>query len=467
MTLTPTLTMPPDPVDELLERMRPVAAQAVDALQVAASLEVDGITDHIAQVQYGYADVFALAKEVRLRAGSAGSTATPATGMPRGWALALPDVTHGLLYLLPAAVFPAALAVLGRRSLVLGLVVASGLGWVWAGGATWMAYRLLGRGHPGSAARVLRWSALAGLPVAAAASVAVVATTGAGYGLTAMAVAQMAYQMSSALLMFYRREAWLFAAMAPAVMAGFAFLAGGARLLPLAIAVGAGSVAVAFGVALGQTNDRQKRREPRLRDGLRGELGQLPLVLLYTALSATFLLQAHGRYMLGSLDIPIASIPLIVGMGVVEWRARRFGEQARALLSRVRYPREFVGRVWLLLTRDVGVCVGVVALVAVALLAALRAAHLLSSAGVVMTAASVVLAGAYLVGFLLANMARYAWLCGSLAGCIAVHVALVAAAPRELSPLADTTVFLGSALLLFLLFLAALAGRLGQARYHR
>jgi hypothetical protein len=456
-----------DPVDELVERVRPVAARAVDALQVAATLEVDGITDHIARVQYGYADVFALAKEVRLRAGSAGPTAAPATGTARGWTLALPEVTHGLLYLLPATLFPAALAVLGRRSLVLGLVLASGLGWVWAGGATWMAYRLLGRGHAGSAARVLRWSALAGLPVAAAASVAVVATTGAGYGLTAMAVAQMAYQMASALLMFYRREGLLFVVMVPAAAAGFGFLAGGARLLPLTIAVGAGSVAVAFGVALRQTRDRREGSEPRLRDGLHGELRQLPLVLLYTALSATFLLSAYGRYMLGSLDIPIASVPLIVGMGVVEWRARRFGEQARALLSRVRYPREFVGRVWRLLARDIGICLGVVALVAVALLAVLRAAHLLSAAGVVMTAASVVLAGAYLVGFLLANMARYLWLCGSLACGIAVHLALEATAPGGLSPLADTTVFLGSALLLLLLFLTAAAGRLGQPRSHR
>ena len=242
-----------DPVDELVERVRPVVVHAVDALQVAASLEADGITDSMARARYGYADVFALADEVRRRVGPAGSTAVSAPGMARRLGPELRDITHGLLYLLPAAVFPAALAVLGRRSLVLGLVLAGGVGWVWAGGAAWLGYCLLGRGYPGSAARVLRWSAVAGLPVAAAASAAVVATTHASYDLTALAVAVMTYQMASTLLVFYRSELWLFAAMAPAVAAGIGYLAGGARLLSLAVGVGLGSVALSFGIALAKT----------------------------------------------------------------------------------------------------------------------------------------------------------------------------------------------------------------------
>jgi hypothetical protein len=303
--------------------------------------------------------------------------------------------------------------------------------------------------------------------VAALAGLIVVWTTHAGYGLVAMAVAQMAYQMASALLVFYRCEIWLFAAMAPAVAAGISYLAGGARLLPSAIAAGVGSVVLAFGIALSKTKGRRERPEPRLRDGLRGELGQLPLVVAYAALSAAYLLHAQGRHLADGFDVPIAGLPLIVGMGVVEWRAKRFVEQARALLRRVRYPQEFVTRVWLLLGGNVAVCLGAVALLGAALLAALHGAHRLTSAGVVMTAASVLLAGAYFLAFLLAGMARYGRLCGSLAGCIAVHVALVSVGLPELSRLAETTVFLGSAVLLFLLFLIALAGRLGQARYHR
>jgi hypothetical protein len=295
----------------------------------------------------------------------------------------------------------------------------------------------------------------------------VVATTHASYSLTVLAVAQMTYQMASAVLVFYRCELWLFAAMVPAVAAGIGYLAGGALLLPVAIAAGLGSVAVAFGIALSRTRGRRERPEPRLRDGLRGELRQLPLVVAYAALSAAYLLHAQARHLQNGFDVPIAGVPLIIGMGVVEWRAKRFVEQARVLLTRVRYPREFVTRIWMLLAGNVAACLGVVALLGAALLAALHAAHRLSSAGVVMTAASVLLAGAYFLAFLLAGMARYGWLCGSLAACIAVHVVAVSAVPPQLSRLADTSGFLGSALLLFLLLLTALMGRLGQARYHR
>jgi hypothetical protein len=308
---------------------------------------------------------------------------------------------------------------------------------------------------------------VAGLPVAAAASAAVVATTHASYDLTALAVAVMTYQMASTLLVFYRSEIWLFAAMAPAVAAGIGYLAGGARLLSLAVGVGLGSVALSFGIALAKTRGRYQHPEPRLRDGLHGELGKLPLVVAYAALSAAYLLHAQARHMLDGFDVPIAGIPLIVGMGVVEWRAKRFGEQARALLTRVRYPREFVTRIWVLLAANVAICLGTVALLGTALLIGLYAAHRLSSAGVAMTAASVLLAGAYFLAFLLAGMGRYGWLCGSLAACIAIHVAVVSALQPELSRLADTTVFLGSSLLLLVLFLTALTGRLGQARFHR
>jgi hypothetical protein len=102
--------------------------------------------------------------------------------------------------------------------------------------------------------------------------------------------------------------------------------------------------------------------------------------------------------------------------------------------------------------------------------AMLRSAQRLGPATAVMTVACVLLAGAYYLGFLLANMGRYGWLCWSLALCVAVHLALVAAVrrtPWQVSPLVDTSAFLGSTVLLTLLFLYALGGRVAEARQHR
>lgn len=456
-----------DPVDQLAEKMRSVVERAVDGLHVAATLEAEGITDQIARDQYGYPDVFALADEVRYRVGSTDLAAATRPRNPWEWRSAVRDVGHGLLYLMPAAVFPAALALLGTTSLVVGLLLAGAIGWVWAGGATWMAYRLLGRGYPGAAAKLLAWSAFLGIPVGVGASLILVATTGASYSLVVVTAGQMIYQMASGLLMFYRREQLLLVAMVPGVVTGVGYLLVGRELLYVAIVNCVVSVVAAFVLALLETRKRKEGKEPTVRVGLRGELAQLPAVLVYAALMAIFFLHAQGRYMLTRLDILLAFVPLITAMGVVEWRAKEFGVEARALLGKVRYPREFVGRIWVLLARNVGVCLGVAALFAAILLVALRAVGMFDPAAAVMTAAGVVLAGTFFMGFRLAEMARYGWLCGSLAVCAALHLTVTWMSPGGLDPLADTTVFLGSSLLLFVLFLTALATRLGQARYHR
>jgi hypothetical protein len=457
-----------DPLDDLVERVRPVVTGAIDALQVAASLEADGLTDRAAQVEYGYPDVFTLAEEVYRRTAADRSGGPPIPRITRGLRNGLHDIAHGVLYMLPAAIFPALLAAVGPRSLVLGLVLAGGLGWVWAGCASWLAYRLLGRGHPAAAGRMLRWWSLAGLPAAAAVGFAVTGLTGAGRGLVVLAVGQMAYQMAANALMFYHREYRLLLVMGPAVLAGGAYLYyGGAAVRGVAVGVSAVSVAVAYALAMRQTVRPRGDREAGIASGLRGEWWQFPSVLLYTALTAAFLLHAQAPYMSGRLDIVVAALPLVVGMGVVEWRARRFGEQARVLLGRVRHPRRFVVRVWLLLVGSLAACLVTIAAVAAVVLVALRAAGLLSAAAAVMAAAGVVLGGAYFLGFLLANLSEYRWLCGSLAVCLGAHVAVTLLAPRTLSPLADTTVFLATTVLLLVLFVAALAGRLGHARDYR
>jgi hypothetical protein len=456
-----------DPVDNLAEKMRGTVLHAVDGLHVAATLEAEGITDQMARDQYGYPDVFALADEIRYRVGSTDAPVATRIKRPVDWRGAIRDVGHGLLYLLPAAVFPAAMAFVGPRSLALGLILAGAIGWVWAGGATWMAYRLLGRGYPGAAAKLLAVTALLGIPIGVGAALVVVVTTGAGYELVLLAAGQMMYQMASGLLMFYRREDLLLLAMVPAAIVGLLYLVAGQSLLVIAVVEVVISVVAAFVIALCQTLKKRTGKEPDIRTGLRGEFAQLPAVLAYAALMAVFFLHSQAPYMLTNLEILLGFAPLITAMGVVEWRAKEFGLEARALLAKVRYPREFVGRIWILLARNVGVCLGVAALLAAILLFALQAVDMLTPAAAVMTAAGVVLAGTFFLGFRLAEMARYGWLCGSLAACSGLHIAVTSLSPQGLTPLADTTVFLGSSLLLFVLFLAAMAQRLGQARYHR
>jgi hypothetical protein len=160
----------------------------------------------------------------------------------------------------------------------------------------------------------------------------------------------------------------------------------------------------------------------------------------------------------------VSALPVIVGMGVVEWRARRFGVDARDLLRRVTEPRAFVRRVWLLVLGGLGICVISVAALAAVLLTALAATDRLSTAGVVAAGAGVLLAGAYFLGFLLANLSRFGSLCAALAVCLSFYLV---AETTVVGPLVDATALAAATVLLNLLYFVALARCVGDARRHR
>ncbi|SCL27091.1 hypothetical protein GA0074692_2288 [Micromonospora pallida] len=463
-----------DPVDELVERVRPQLGQAVDALQVAAALEAAGHTDRGAQVEYGYADVFTLASEVYQRLGPRSPVAEAATSVDSGrrrWE-GLRPIWHGPLYLLPSATFPAVLTVVGRPGLVLGLVLAGTVGWVFSGVTAYAAYRLLGLGRPRSAARLLRAAALIGPSLGVLLGVAVLSQG--GLPLAAMMVCQLAYQMASTLLIFYRRETWLAVTQLPAFLFGAAhLLLGDPTSRRWAVAAAVVCVLAAFAVALYATRAPARADEPAPRDPLLPAASALVGVAGYGLCSAALLFHAQTAYLLDRLDIAAAAAPLLLSMGFVEWRTSRFRVNAVALTRQARRPEEFAARIWRAIGRDVAACLAVAAVLGLVLLAVFAQAGLLSPAGVVMTAAHVALAGTYYLAFLLAGRGRYGWLCLSMVVVIAVHVGvggLLGVAPllgQDGSALVDTSLHLGSVLLLQALFALGLLPVIGQVRHYR
>jgi hypothetical protein len=461
-----------DPLDELVDRIRPMLVRAVDALQVAAALESDGFTDRIARVEYGFSDVFELAAEVFRRLGPYAGDAPEAApaGRRRGM---LRLLAHGPLYALPAAVLPAVLGVLGQRSVVLTLTLASALGWVSAGTVAYGAYRLLGAYRPKAAARLLGVSTLAAPLAGAAAGLAVMGIARGGWGLVVLAAGQLAYQLAGTVLMFYRRELIQVVTMAPAVLAGVAYLLAGVALRPAALVTATVGVAAVYASALWVTRGHGDRTEPSSRALLRLQIPGLVGVTCYGFFSAALLLHAEAPYLLSRLDIAVAVAPLIAAMGFVEWRAESFRAEALGLTRQSRTPEEFGRRVWLLVGGETIVCLGVPALLGLALLGALDGAGKLTGAAALMIAAHVVLGGAYYCAFLLAGFERFGWLCLSMVAALAAHVGLGAwlgAAPlfgQTSAPLTDTALYLGSTLALLGLFLLGLRPILGQVRHYR
>jgi hypothetical protein len=238
---------------------------------------------------------------------------------------------------------------------------------------------------------------------------------------------------------------------------------------------------LALALRAGGGAERGPRRETRpVRELLRSRSWGAVLVALYGGLSATLLLHAQVPYLRLSLTgdpadhpgtprplaILLTMLPLVAAMGFVEWRAHRFGQQARLLLRRVRRPADFVPRVWLLLFGNVAACALAVAVPAVVLLLFLRHARLLSGAVLAMAAAYPVLAGAYLISFILAGQNRYGRMCLALAAAVGAHLGLAAVRPHP-DALADTTAFAASAVLLLALLVAAVGPALGQAWRYR
>ncbi|MGW1060599.1 hypothetical protein [Micromonospora rubida] len=464
-----------DPVDDLVERVRPQLTRVVDALQVAAALEADGHTDRAAQVEYGYSDVFVLASEVFRRMGPTSPVVDEARTSPtagRGRWNDLRTISHGLLYVLPSAAFPAVLAVVGRPGLVLGLILAGTLGWVYSGVIAYSAYRLLGLGRPRSANRLLRMAALTAPLLGMVAGGAVLPYG--GLSLATMMVFQLAYQLASTLLMFYRRELWLALAMIPAFLFGGIYLvSGGTTQQRWAVGAAAVGVLATVAAALWVTQTASRAEEPAPRDPLWPEVSALLGVAGYGLCSAALLFHAQAPYLLGRLDIAAAAVPLILSMGFVEWRTSLFWANAVALARRTREPRGFVAGVWRMIGREAAACLAVPAVLGAALLAGLFHAGMLSAAGAVMTAAHVALAGAYYLAFLLVGRGRYGWLCLSMTVVIVLHTgvgALLGVAPlfgQDGRALADTSLYLGGVVLLQALFALGLVPVIGQVRHYR
>lgn len=476
--LEPMLVRPEpsmDPVDGLVAE---IAARSggrfVDGLQVAATLEAQGVTDRAARVQFGYQDVFELAHEVRIRLAGLAHRSPRRAPRRRDRAQTLRELCHGALYLLPVVLFPAVAAVMQPRPPVLAIVVAGLLGWVWAGGITWLAYQYVNAGDARGGARFLALAAVTGVGVAGLLGLAVAVADGGGPTVALLVPAVAAYQLASTLLLYLRDEVWLVALMSPAVLAGGWFALSGRHVPQVALVPAVACVAVTFAVAV-----RRALLVPgtpaghRVRVLMRGRWVTFALVVAHTALLAAVILQGQVPYLAGHFDVLVAALPLVVSMGFVEWRVRRFGERSQGMLDDPWGPRRYRRRVWLLLAANLGACCLVAAIAAATLLAALRQAGWLTPAAVAMAATQVALAGACFLIFVLAGHGGYGRLCAVLAVALGAHLAgrpflaTAVAWPAPSAALTDTLANLGSAVLLLGLLSVALSPSLGHVRQYR
>ncbi|GGU41163.1 hypothetical protein [Lentzea flava] len=435
-------------IDELVDRVAGLLPDPVDELQVAALLESQGITDQVAVDRYGRTDVFALGQEVfeRLPRGSVAVQDDAPTGT---WLHAV----RGPLYLLPTTAFPAVAAVLGGPAAVRAMVVATVVSWVWGSGASAVAHRLLGGGAAATATRSLRWLGAAGTAVATT-----TATVALGWRSALFVLALSGLQFAIGVLLFHRREKLLAVAVLPAGAGGVIHLVSGATAAVLVLGGTTVLLAVVGAWRAGRgTRDAGGVRLPRART----LLGAAVPSSGYAALCATLLLHTDSRYALSALDLAVAAAPLVLGMGVVEWRANRFFEVASEELRRCALPHDFAPAVRRRLVRELGLCLLALGSAALVLLVALRWAGELTSSGALLIDGHVLLGGAFFLGFVLVRTSGAATAQLIVAAALLGNVAAVALGADPVP------VFLLTCAALSIFLLMALRGSAGQVRHYR
>lgn len=339
-------------LDRLSRRLDRVCSTAVDALQIAAMLESDGISDRIAREEYGFTDVFELAEELYRR--------VPARPLPRlavvqdnGARRMRREISKGLLFALPGLFYPAAFAVYGVQAGTLGLTLAAIAGWAWSQAMVNLAYRLMGRGDPRGAARLLMELAILGVVGLTGTMILASRIEGdLGGSAVTLAAGQMAYQMAAAILFMFERELWLFVALIPGVAVNLAhIMLGTDAVSPLiALAAGTGSIALTLIAAFGQAlraafGQRGTPAILRFRD----LWATVPFVV-YGAACASFIAFDTLQFWIRNLEpappsLGVAVVPLVLSMGVLEWQLRRFRERGVECLGISKTRKGFSRRV--------------------------------------------------------------------------------------------------------------------------
>lgn len=443
MTTAPSRSDEPAALQALAADVRSATEFAIDDLQVAAVLESVGVTDDLARTTYHSRDVFDLASRIRALTTAQRPVEDTRAQVPFYDDLGASRVLNGLIYLLPAVALPAILMLYGSISGIVAVLTGGGLGWVWCGVMSWLAFARRGQDRPAAAARLMLRLVLVGVTVGAFAGLGVAWITRTGLSVAVLTLGLMVYQLAATQLFFHGRRIWLLAAGAPAALGGILHLATGYTLQLSHFVASAAALGVV--VALGLSTWRG-RTEAAGRD----EGGRAPwdrqgtgTLLAYSTLSAAFLLLPQTLLIWQGFDTGVGLGGLIVAMGVVEWRAVCLDRQARQTLT----DRSSIAGFRRELAR---VCVRNAVLVAAA--ATLTGGVLglilfwrdrLSGAGVEVLVTGAVLAAAYTLVFELANLGGYPLLCAILTGLIALDVtlALAGVAASDLLLVASTALF--------------------------
>jgi hypothetical protein len=328
---TPLNVLAPDGVSELCERLDEVCRSATDPLEIAASLEFDGLNDQAVQAKYGFPDVFALAEEMHRRVPV--QPAEPESP-PDPWRFGFGrPALHGLIYSLPAVCFPAATGLLGGPGAITVLLVSMLVSWSGSQGLAYLGYLRLGRGDEAGSKQVLRWGAFVLLVGVAGAVWVAGMITSARPPAMAFAVGQGLYLLCATVLMVLRSERLLLVVLAPGCLAGAGFLVIG-KPSGLALATACALAATPLlGAAFAWWLTRGGGRSVWSGSEAGAAVPSAVFGLLAALLIAFPVVPGWGAGGSGvNTGALLAAVPLSLSMGVAEWTLYWYRRRCSRLL---------------------------------------------------------------------------------------------------------------------------------------
>lgn len=334
------------PITLLSRRYDQVCTTAVDALQIAATLESDGVTDSLARERYGFHDVFELAAalyhRVPLRVGAHPLETAVEEAHP-AW-----EVARGPLFLLAGAMYPVAFEFGNVWAVTLALALALVAGWSASNALAYLVYR---HREEAAAARVLLYGCVVTLTSLVAAAGAASWRLSVPLPLFLTVAALLTFQVAASALLLLKAEAYIAVALGPGALLAVLHLTTHGRLVSATVA--AAAIAVSLGLtlaaALGLAWRTCRRHWAAVHIRVAHALGALGsgaygcLTALLITTDIVLLTQRSEFDLARSFGASV--LPLVLTIGAMEPLLRRHRNRARILLHQSFTRRAFAARV--------------------------------------------------------------------------------------------------------------------------
>jgi K+-transporting ATPase KdpF subunit len=336
-----------DRLAELSRRHDGLCTSAVDAWEIAAGLEAQGMSDRNC-LAYGYPDVFSLADALFARVPRRGSNR--ATESKRPSVTTWRCVMRGLLYALPAVVGIGVLTDAGVPSITV-LLVAIAVGWGWSQAWSFLGHRSLGWIGDLAARALMRTGLLCGLVIMPVVVLVAARLAGAPAGAAVSGIAIGWYMVGAGVLLVFGNDRALLAALAPGTVVGILLLLG---LAPWGragqMSVAGLSVLLVIGLAIVATSRHastgtgaRHARPSALPDG-EDLLAAAPHLFYGVVCAAAVGLGPSTVVLLGgssSAGSWYVALPVVLSMGAAELQLTRLMERTHLHVRTTTTPAEF------------------------------------------------------------------------------------------------------------------------------